>query len=811
MVAFSRIFSGFAALFVAAYGGSVFAQTAVRPATLSASAETTIQVPQGVSIPAHPGAVVLRSGNAGSVLRTLHVKRQIPVATLRTNPVIRLGNARLDMTPVLSGPHSLATLASRLRAQPNLAQVRAEDTSVVEVDQGLVVHQYLAYRVQPGACSTMAGRLALAQAGASCPVRMTDEARAAAFADRRDPHYIADPRRRVQELAKANQAAAAQQAEVAADIAQLRTMLADPAQRSAIDAAMGPGSAARLAAMSNDNLEGELAASADTEVEQVLFVPARDKLDMQTSATTIRKPRFQMPETLDASHPLKDTVFLTGFTLGRDYEWSKKVSVTIHWCVVGCKKTYYIEAYAGFDYGFGLRFPIRVGGTYAFHRDANGSSATLRPTFVPIDGSAADYASTGLDPNQVFDGKELVAEFGAWAGVNYKVPVIGSGGARLDVGKDFTDDLPPPFTHGQFRPPAPNDPNPPSVDKIFDQFDLIGGRANFGVVAGQVFPAVQVGLTSNGLRLKLTDEVLNKVTEMTQSGATYNLGVRSDGSSSFTIGDPVYNLAFTLTPGLDARLSVNLAVWSDHWDWPVWFPQIAVTLPPGGANFACHAETVCSRHYRYAAAGGSEEAGEKALPSDPIEAKNEQWRRDFTKRWQADCANEKVHFCEVAIDSLGKTTMNIMNDRMHQAFAGSLPMQAASKANDIFASMTRDADQKAVQIVLESKVRDMQTFGQSIAQIAEGTWGSKCVDQKCKDNIHAIGQQFVAALVARQKAHPMLNRSEVLSQENMATNWSAKYKAEVDASVVRNAKPLRRPNTIQLPPAKPKVIVPPGG
>ncbi len=37
----------------------------------------------------------------------------------------------------------------------------------------------------------------------------------------------------------------------------------------------------------------------------------------------------------------------------------------------------------------------------------------------------------------------------------------------------------------------------------------------------------------------------------------------------------------------------------------MWFPAIAVTLPPGGIDFSCHAGTVCKRDYVYNSAGSS--------------------------------------------------------------------------------------------------------------------------------------------------------------------------------------------------------------
>ena len=80
------------------------------------------------------------------------------------------------------------------------------------------------------------------------------------------------------------------------------------------------------------------------------------------------------------------------------------------------------------------------------------------------------------------------------------------------------------------------------------------------------------------------------------SGQTVSLGdvaAQNGDYSHFSVGNPVYNLGFTLTPGLAPTVFVDIAVWSDQWQWPVWFPQLAISLPPGGMNFSCHAGTTC--------------------------------------------------------------------------------------------------------------------------------------------------------------------------------------------------------------------------
>ena len=62
---------------------------------------------------------------------------------------------------------------------------------------------------------------------------------------------------------------------------------------------------------------------------------------------------------------------------------------------------------------------------------------------------------------------------------------------------------------------------------------------------------------------------------------------------------------------------------------------------------------------------------------------------------------------------------------------------------------------------------------------------SGCLDQLCRDNIRSLSDQYIKALIARQKASPDLNRDEVVAQENFEGKWSEKADAEVQASKVR--------------------------
>ncbi len=614
-----------------------------------------VQRPADLEVQAPASATILRAQSTDALLQNRPVQRRLSVQAVRAQPVIQLQQGEADMRPVLDNPASPINVAQRLRARPQIATVRADTLEVAEIDEGLVVRQFLAYQLEPGACSSSAKRRNVATQGVECWSRTTDARRASEFANpQASARFIASPAERSRAIAQSRNLAAEQQAEINSDIAQLRQYLADPARRAEI----GQAEADRLSAMNDVALQEELINRAEVEIEEVMFVPNLEAQDMRIQArpafgTTKRPPRggYQLAdvsvqrETVDArvlanggtvqesslpppqrqgptdlrtsptrpqgmtdfaAQPQLDIseniavdreFYLTGFTLGRQFEWRRRVSITISWCLFGCKRTYYVEPYAGFSYGFGLRFPVRMDGTYQYRHQNGQEKAYFRPVFQPINANTNQYAKTGLHSTQRFNGQELVAEAQAYAGFLYKLTSNRQGDIGADVGVDLTDRLPAPFTNGQFKPPAPGQTTPPVIRTI-EQIDFLANRASFSIAGAKIHPAVKMELFSNGLSFKLRDHVANKVTTMSESGKRYPLAVNNNRFSRFTVSDPVYNLGFQMTPGLVGRAYVDIAVWSRNWDWPVWFPQLKVQLPPNGANFTCHAGTVCGHQYK---------------------------------------------------------------------------------------------------------------------------------------------------------------------------------------------------------------------
>jgi hypothetical protein len=597
----------------------------------------------------YANSVILQGGTHAQTMQRLHVVRQYALQDLRSNPHVTLGEAQLDFTPLLNNPKALPNLAIRLQALPQHVQVQVNTSDVTEVDQGLVIHHLLTYQILPGKCADPSAKAQLAAAGVACFTRSTTAQRVTELSAPGSPRYVADPGKRQAAIAEFQQKSAAADADASQHIAALRKSLADPTQRAAIVAKVGEAEAARMSSLSDDDLKDELVNMSVQTVEETMFVPRLESsiyahpqhpLAPDAGPAEVAAAQQLMRNGVSGGSPagfpkllkvipgselhlngsgpprgdqtadlnMGPYYFLTGFTIAHDYEWQWGVSVSINWCVVGCTSTYGIQLNAGFNYAFGLRFPIQANLKYetVVHPN-NTAEAKLTPQFVPIEGDADDFFYAGLDQSELYNAQEIVAQVGADAGFNVNLPVL-SAGQNFSVNVDFTQLLPAPYTGGRFQPPIPGTHGIDS-NFVFNQIDLLGDLLNFGVVGGSVYPAIQVNLHSDSLQFTLNDELQHRSSTI-NSGQTVSLGdatAQNGDYSHFAVGNPVYNLGFTLTPGLAPTVWVDIAVWSDQWQWPVWFPQLAISLPPGGMNFSCHAGTTCVMDFQpvYNASTGS--------------------------------------------------------------------------------------------------------------------------------------------------------------------------------------------------------------
>jgi len=588
--------------------------------------------------PAQPqreaASLIVPGEDHAALMRRLRVLRTYRIAELRANPRVRLGaGLEANLTPVLNNPSSTFNVAQKLRALPRQVEVRAEESTFDEVEQGLLVHGSLSYRILRGACRDAGTRAQLAAAGAPCFTAEPESSRIAAFATPRNPRYVADPARRARAVAEYREKLAASRARSAARVTALRQALSDPGKRAGAVARVGAAEVRRVAALGDEQLKQEAVESARVTIEETIYVPRIATLERtpgigamhigsgKPSAPALKKfaarPAPPRPSGPSAANPprqaqgeshrtqaLGSYVYLTGFTYGDARGWRKRVSVTVDWCLGlfdGCEDTYFLEPHAEFHYGFGLRFAIQATLEYSFDWRATSpptGRAAVKVDFVPIYGTPQAFKSTGLPDAQLFDGKELVAEAGASAGLNFSVPILGSHDPTIGKNFDLTAKLPAPFTNGKFTPPAPGF-ELPARDPILLDIDLIGGIANYGIAGAQVLPGFQVALRSNALQFTLYDKVSQTRTPVVQSGRSTPLGVRNDRvmSSEFSLADPLYNLSFELTPGVDAHLFIDVDVWSDTWDWWVPLTMLKVSLPPDGAQFSCHDNTQCERDF----------------------------------------------------------------------------------------------------------------------------------------------------------------------------------------------------------------------
>lgn len=562
-----------------------------------------VQIAPVVAAPPLPSTLVVQSANPAATIQRLPVEREFSLSEIRTTRDLRLGSATVDLSAMLEHPGALANVARRLEAMPAAVAVRAMEVNAYVVPQGLVVRSFLNYQVKPGACSDPVRRRQVEQAGAGCARRLSDSERVADYSNPASERFVADPARRSEAIANARRDWAEQDMEAKAQVANLRAILANPAERRKIEAELGGEETARLERMDDETLAGELVSSAETKIEDVMFIPKEDEVDrgIRPRLTDLGR-QFSIPRLTKTvtNQPIDKVVFLTGFTLGRQYEWSKRIEKTIKWCWVGCAVTYYAGARAGFSYGFGLRFPIVVDGNFRYEKEGDAERAYLTTTMTPVDGSPEQYSAAGLTSSKLFKGQEFVAELKASAGYDYKLPLIGEDSRTISVGYDLAEMLPAPYTNGHFTPPMPGTTSG-EIPFVFDAVDLLMGYGNWGAAGILVHPAVKVGLHSDALRFTVHDAVAGTDLPIV-SGKKVQLAIdRSKAESRFSLRAPVYNLGFIVTPGVEGRAFIDVGVWSNTWHFPVWFPQIAITLPPGGIDFACHEGTICNRDYVYAA------------------------------------------------------------------------------------------------------------------------------------------------------------------------------------------------------------------
>jgi hypothetical protein len=575
------------------------------------------------------------------VLRSFQIQ-QLQPGTLRN-----LGGYQIDLASIRRFSSALDARANAVRQLGSLAKVLNQQSTIAELQDGLLISTELSYSVQLGACLQQAS--ALARAGIGCRRQAGQEQSIAALSDPGSDRYIADASKRREAIQKL-QAARQETLQIAA---QARQRLSKPE----VAQALGSRTTQALQGLNDDQLANELFNAGQRKFEEAIYIPSTESLqpfkNIKPLQPNIYRNLQQSSSPATPAHPatmgalekqdeitpillastdlnglqiagnpntqIKRDTFLAGFTLGKEYEWRKRFSVTVDPCIWpfdDCPRTYFLEPFAKFGYGLGLRFPIQSVLTY--EPGSNGQAGSISAEFAPFDGSSEDYTAAGIGQDQLFDGQELVAELSAEAGFSYKVP-----GSRdtvsFRIGRDLTDKLPDPFTGGNFTPPSPERPLPVVAPIFIEDIDLLFGNVNYGVVWAKLHPGLKTNLTSRSLDFKLVDNLAGTTSQTISSGQRRSV-TSQNNQSSITLKDPKYNIAFTITPGIQYKVGVDLLVWEDTYRDSIWLPQLSITLPPQGVDFSCHAGTRCSQTYTFRASsggGGNQPGDQPAQPSQP--------------------------------------------------------------------------------------------------------------------------------------------------------------------------------------------------
>ena len=600
------------------------------------------------------GAPQAQASEAGAIeppLSGLQIKNAIDLNQLRPGTIKSLGGYTINPASIKLLSQQQTEQARKIRNLGNLAKVLQENATISEAGDGVLIQTQLSYSVQFGACLTK--KSTLAAAGINCRNTGDINQSIRALSDPSSKRYIrnaADRQKAIENLSKANS--------TFTDLgAKLRLNLAKPEAAAKI----GGSTVANLTQLSNAQLGNEILNAGTVDVQQAIYIPSANtliqglnkvkRLEGNSIDNLMRLKTSMQPEPSSSSHttrpvnaqanaaeidpgttqdvllaslpggaPLlasnnssgqgKEDVFLAGFTFGKQYEWKKRVGTTIDICwPFDCNRKLYVEPYAKFAYGLGLRFPIRTTTTYS----PAGNNGRVTVDMEPFNGGTADYQRAGLSGNQLFDGQELVAEIGGEAGVRYNI-YVDSGNPHVSIGYDLTEKLPRGLRNGQFTPPSPQRPMADVSPMFIEDIDLLGGSFNYGVVYAKVHPGIKADITSRELSFKLVDNYGSGSPQRVSNGQTKQVATRN-GKASVTLKDPKYNIAVAITPGVRAKIGVDVVVWEDDWHYDIWIPELSITLPPAGADFSCHAQTTCSRTYEFLANGNSTSTGDSGSGS----------------------------------------------------------------------------------------------------------------------------------------------------------------------------------------------------
>jgi len=243
------------------------------------TASEKLQIAPVVAAPSIPNTLLVQSANPLTSIQALPVQQELSLSQIQSTRSLKLGSATIDLSAMLKNRDALPNIAKRLEAAPAAVSVKASDVNAYVVEQGLIVRSFLNYQIKPGACSDSARRRQIEQAGVSCATKLSESRKIAGYSDPNSARFVADPAQRSAAIAKARQDWAEQDAETAAQVANFRAILANPTERQKVAAEIGAAETARLEALGDDALAGELISAAETKIEDVMFIPKEDEVD----------------------------------------------------------------------------------------------------------------------------------------------------------------------------------------------------------------------------------------------------------------------------------------------------------------------------------------------------------------------------------------------------------------------------------------------------------------------------------------------------------------------------------------------------
>jgi len=325
----------------------------------------------------------------------------------------------------------------------------------------------------------------------------------------------------------------------------------------------------------------------------------------QAGSTTSQSASPKNPRPNSGKWLIDEKTYLTGFTFGDSFYWSEHFQATIDYGVG--TENIELQPFASAYYGLGVRFPLSVK-TELTYTTSRPKKADLTFKVEPFNGNADHYRETGLPSRFMFDGKEIVAEAGAEAGLLYQLPVIGFGRPVVSKKVDFTSYLPGELKGGDFIPPTSS---PIPLGDVTIPIDLLGGVGSYyiddiGGIDITANPSLTIGLSSPNRGIKVKDfNNNNRVSVISASNTSTRINLNNDYKARFKVQEPYYSISLSLYPGLKVNGRIGLAGWSQNIGSHIRFPSLGIDIPSGGIPFSCHRGTICSRTYNFDARTGA--------------------------------------------------------------------------------------------------------------------------------------------------------------------------------------------------------------